>query len=126
MSMGAGFVAVAAGGAVGACARYAITALFLGSNVRFPLATLLANLGGAFLAGFLASWLLSRGLSASPVYLLLVTGFLGSFTTLSAFSLETVKLLQNGAMLAAFGNVVITIVGALLAVAVGAMLAKLV
>ncbi|MFK7993606.1 MAG: fluoride efflux transporter CrcB [Granulosicoccus sp.] len=124
MSVGAGFVMVAAGGAMGACARYALTILLLDSTVRFPLATLVANLSGAFLAGFIISFLWSRGLSASPVYLLLVTGFLGSFTTLSAFSVETLKLMQTGALSAAIANVSITVGGALLAVTLGARLAR--
>lgn len=123
--MSAGFAAVAAGGALGACSRYALTILLLGVNVRFPVATLVANLSGAMLAGFIITILMSRGLSASPVYLLIVTGFLGSFTTLSAFSVETLKLAQDGAVMAAVANVAITLVGAFLAVILGAMLARL-
>lgn len=125
VNMSAGFAAVAAGGALGACSRYALTILLLGVSVRFPVATLVANLSGAMLAGFIITILMSRGLSASPVYLLIVTGFLGSFTTLSAFSVETLKLAQDGAVMAAVANVVITLVGALLAVILGAMLARL-
>ncbi|MFK7860298.1 MAG: fluoride efflux transporter CrcB [Granulosicoccus sp.] len=125
MSTGAGFAVVAAGGAMGACARYALTILLLGSTVRFPLATLAANLTGAFLAGFIVTLLWSRGVSASPLYLLLVTGFLGSFTTLSAFSVETLKLAQSGALLAAIANVGITVGGALLAVMLGVWIARL-
>lgn len=124
MSTAAGFVAVAAGGALGACARYTLTLLLLGVTVRFPVATLMANLSGALLAGFIVTLLMSRGLSASPVYLLIVTGFLGSFTTLSAFSVETLRLAQNGAVVAAVANVTVTLVGSLLAVFLGAWLAK--
>ncbi|MFK8078966.1 MAG: fluoride efflux transporter CrcB [Granulosicoccus sp.] len=125
MSTGAGFVVVALGGAIGACARYGLTLTLLGHSTRFPIATLLANLSGATLAGFIVTLMWSRGLSASPVYLLLVTGFLGSFTTLSAFSVETMKLAQEGAVLAAIANVAITVGGALVAVIVGAWLARL-
>lgn len=124
MSTAAGFVAVAAGGALGACARYTLTLLLLGVTVRFPVATLMANLSGALLAGFIVTLLMSRGLSASPVYLLTVTGFLGSFTTLSAFSVETLRLAQNGAVVVAVANVTVTLVGSLLAVILGAWLAK--
>lgn len=121
----AGFAAVAMGGAIGACARYSLTLALVGISMRFPLATLIANLSGAMLAGFVIALLGSRGLAASPVYLLMVTGFLGSFTTLSAFSVETLKLAQNGAIFTAATNVAVTVIGALVAVVVGTYLAKL-
>jgi len=123
--MGAGFAMVALGGALGACSRYGLAILLVSYSPRFPLATLLANLSGALLAGFIVTLMWSRGLSASPAYLLLVTGFLGSFTTLSAFSVETMRLVQNGAALAAIANVGITVGGALLAVLLGAWFARL-
>ena len=124
MSTGAGFAAVAVGGAAGACARYGVSLLLAGSATRFPYATLVANLSGALLAGFLVTFMLSRGLTSAPVYLLLMTGFLGSFTTLSAFSVETLKLIQSGAIVPAMVNVSITVGGALLAVLAGSLLAR--
>lgn len=124
MSGAMGFAFVAAGGAAGACARYAIALVLLDPASRFPYATLLANLCGALLAGFLISFLLSRGLASTPFYLLLITGFLGSFTTLSAFSVETIRMLQNGDTVLAIVNVLLTLVGALLAVLAGGWLAS--
>lgn len=125
MSGVSGFAAVAVGGALGACARYSLSLWLAESSVRFPYATLTANLTGAFLAGFIVTLLLSRGVLAAPVYLLLVTGFLGSFTTLSAFSIETVRLVQSGAVLTAMMYVLVSIAGALLMVLAGSSLVRL-
>ena len=124
MSGAAGFAAVAVGGAFGACSRYAVSLLFAGSATRFPYGTLVANLSGALLAGFLVAFMLSRGLVSSPLYLLLMTGFLGSFTTLSAFSVETMRLVQNGDTVPAIVNVLVTVGGALIAVIAGGWLAR--
>lgn len=124
MSGTVGFAAVAVGGAAGACARYGVSLLFAGSATRFPYGTLLANLSGALLAGFLVAFMLSRGLINTPLYLLLMTGFLGSFTTLSAFSVETLRLVQNGQSVPAIVNVLVTVGGALIAVLAGGALAR--
>lgn len=124
MSGAVGFAAVAVGGAAGACARYGVSLWLAGSTTRFPYGTLVANLSGALLAGFLVAFMLSRTLAGTPLYLLLMTGFLGSFTTLSAFSVETLRLLQNGNTLPAIVNVLVTVGGALIAVIVGGWLAR--
>ena len=124
MSGATGFAAVAVGGALGACSRYSVSLLFAGSGARFPYGTLVANLSGALLAGFLVAFMLSRGLVSTPVYFLLVTGFLGSFTTLSAFSVETMRLVHDGDIVPAIVNVLITVGGALIAVLAGGWLAR--
>lgn len=123
MSSLVNFAIVAVSGAAGACARYAVSLMLATPSERFPYGTLLANISGALLAGFFATLLLSRGTSSSPLYLLLITGFFGSYTTLSAFSLDTLRLAQDGAMGAVLVNVSVTVGGALLAIVVGAWLA---
>lgn len=119
------FACVAAGGALGASARYGVTVLMAAHTRSFPYATLIANLSGAFLAGVIATLLITRGLSASPLYALLVIGFLGSFTTLSAFSVETLRLMHSGAVDAAIINVAMTIGGGLVAALLGMWLARM-
>lgn len=119
------FAAVAAGGSLGACARYAVSVFIMQEGWRFPYATLLVNVSGALIAGFLVSVLVTRDVAGSVLYLLLITGFLGSFTTFSAFSIETLKLVQSGALLAAGINVVITVLGVLVAVTIGFSLGRL-
>jgi fluoride exporter len=85
---------VALGGAVGAAARFAVaqwTGARWGST--FPWGTLVVNLTGSLAIGVVMTLLLARG--ADPAYrLLLVTGFLGGYTTFSAFSFETLALLE--------------------------------
>ena len=124
MSSWPNFAAVAAGGALGACSRYGLSVWLAASTTRFPYATVLANLSGAFLAGFIVTVLASRGLGASVASLFIVTGFLGGYTTLSAFSVDTLRLVQGGALLPALVNVTVTVVGAMIAVVAGAMLAR--
>lgn len=85
------------GGGAGAVCRYGTSLLagrWLGTG--FPYGTLIINLIGAFLIGLIVE-LLALKYSASPqLKLLLVTGFLGGYTTFSAFALETALLLQRG------------------------------
>ena len=81
---------VAAGGALGAVGRYLLGLVPLSGS--FPLMTLLINFGGAVLIGFVTS---APGMSGSAM-LFLKTGVCGGFTTFSTFSLDTVKLLQDG------------------------------
>lgn len=80
---------VAAGGALGASARYAITGLnILQSASRFP-ATLAVNLLGCLLIGIVWGVVKTAGLPRE-IYLFLVTGILGGFTTFSTFALDNV------------------------------------
>jgi CrcB protein len=64
----------------------------------FPWGTLAVNIAGSLAMGFVAGWLLLRGGAAwaQDARLLAATGFLGGFTTFSAFSLDAVALLQRG------------------------------
>lgn len=117
-------VYVAAGGALGACCRYLAAMWLTSPDSRFPWATLLVNVGGAFLAGFVASCLIQRGLSTSPVQGLIVIGFLGSFTTMSAFSLETLRLFESGQTVSAAINICVTLLACLVAVFAGVSLSR--
>lgn len=91
------WLAVAAGGALGAMARYGINLLlFPVFGVRFPLATLAVNVLGAFLMGLCYELLFQRAALNAEWRALLMTGFLGALTTFSTFSLDVVQLWQNG------------------------------
>lgn len=117
-------ISVAAGGAIGASARY-LVGLVLGSQPgRFPWATLTVNLVGCFIAGALAAWLLTRGSVSGNTVLFLSTGLLGGFTTFSAFSVESLRLAESGQLSLAAVNVVANLTGCLLAVALGWLLAR--
>ncbi|MCV2355284.1 fluoride efflux transporter CrcB [Paucibacter sp. B2R-40] len=86
--------AVAGGAAVGALARWGTGLWLNASYAGFPLGTLAVNLVGGFLIGMAMAWF---GRSPNDLLkLLLVTGFLGGLTTFSAFSAESLSLLQRG------------------------------
>lgn len=124
MNSAAGFACVAIGGALGASLRYAVTLMLSGMDTRFPYATVIANLSGAFMAGLIVTVLVSRGMLGSSLHLLSVVGFLGSFTTLSAFSIDTMRLMQAGDWIQASVNMILTFAGCLIAVYLGSALAR--
>lgn len=83
------------GGAIGAISRYGVSLLLPTSDgTRFPLATFAVNLLGCLLIG-LALGLVTKEALNKQYLPLLVTGFLGGFTTFSSFGLETFLLFQN-------------------------------
>ncbi len=81
---------VAVGGAAGAVARFLVSTAV--PRLAFPWHTLAVNLAGAFLLGFL---FLDHGME-HRARLLMAVGFLGAFTTLSTYSVETVELVREG------------------------------
>ena len=83
---------VASGGAVGAVLRYLTSNFYKFYFPNFPIGTLFINFIGSFLIGILASNLDSRGTSYIFIKYFLIIGILGSFTTFSTFSLETIQL----------------------------------
>ena len=108
---------VALGGAVGASLRYLV-----GLAVAFPMGTLAANVIGSFAIGLL--W---AGLAEKEIpYLmpLLMTGILGGFTTFPAFSLDTLRLMQDGRIGMAVVYVLASVVLSLIACFVGLWLIK--
>ena len=115
---------IAVGGALGAVARYTlgvwITARFGSSEL--PIATIAINIGGSFCLGLLLG-VIASSLSTSPVAetlrFAIGVGFLGAFTTFSAFENETWELLRLGSAFSALLNVAISVVGGLIAVAFG-------
>jgi fluoride exporter len=106
------------GGGVGACLRYSVSVLLSATSTSWPWPTLIVNLLGCTLAG----WLAARfGLSEAshPWRALVMVGLLGGFTTFSAFGLEAVTLLQRGHMLSAVSYVLVSVFGGLLGVYLG-------
>jgi CrcB protein len=88
-------LAIFAGGGLGSLARhYAVTAAALRWGQAFPCGTVLVNVFGSFLIGALVEGLALKWQAPEEIRALLVTGFLGGFTTFSAFSLDTLKLVQ--------------------------------
>ena len=130
-----GFLLVAAGGAVGASARYAVTLLMRPANGAFPWHTLGVNVVGSFLLGLLMA-LLPEGDAGERLRLLLGAvlpqsdagerwrllvgvGALGGFTTFSTFSVEALTLARGDQWLPAAGYVLGSVVLALAGAAAG-------
>jgi len=117
---------VALGGAIGVVARYGLTGLMHRLVPgTFPIGTLTVNVVGGLLVGVLAGLLAAReGGGNHTAQLFLIVGVCGGFTTFSAFSLETVRLMQAGATTMALVHVMAQVVGAVLATGVGLWLAR--
>lgn len=118
------FVMVGLGGLTGSLARYLVY-LWLGSKnaATFPWATLTVNMAGCLAIGFL-SGLVERNIPQSKeLYLLGSVGFLGAFTTFSAFGLETLNLLRHQQTILALINVLASLVFGILLVYLGRLLA---
>lgn len=117
---------VGLGGFAGAVCRYLCT---LGISSRlpsgsFPLATLVVNLTGSFIMGFLSQLFHQQSFENRRLYLFLTTGMMGGFTTFSTFSLETVNLFQDGKAWIAACNIALSLVCCLAGVVLGKLLAK--
>ena len=109
--------AVAGGAAAGALLRWRTGVWLNAAWPGFPLGTLLVNLAGGLLVGIALAWF-----ERSPdelLRLLLVTGFLGGLTTFSAFSVESLLLVQRGQGLLAVGHTLAHVLGALGCAAIG-------
>lgn len=119
------FLAVAAGGALGAVARYAV-ALFVAAFWKrdFPLATLLINVSGSFVLGFFSTFAAEK-MPIDPRWRLFVaTGFVGAYTTFSTFEYETQRLTESGALWWGALNVVTSVAAGFAAVQLGVFLAR--
>lgn len=116
-------LSVAAGGAIGALARYLTnTTVMRIVGPGFPWGTVVANVAGSFLMGVLVVVLAHKGgMRFAPF---LMTGVLGGFTTFSAFSLDTMTLIERGASAQAGAYVLGSVVLSVTALAVGMVLAR--
>lgn len=115
------FLFVGLGGAVGAMLRYAISLIPYKSD--FPVLTLVTNLLGAFMIGFISGAAEKKGLSDNLV-LFLKTGVCGGFTTFSTFSLESYKLFQSNHAVSAVIYMVLSVGLCLAGVFLGMFCAK--
>ncbi|WP_100550918.1 fluoride efflux transporter CrcB [Caedibacter taeniospiralis] len=115
---------VGLGGSLGSISRFWVAELaakYLGRS--FPFGILFINVVGCLLIGVMAALLLQErfflNMATHHLRALVVTGFLGGFTTFSSFSLDTLMLLQKGEWLKALSYIVLSVVISLIAVAIG-------
>lgn len=119
------YLAVAVGGAIGAMARY-----FLGNSilsqiaVPFPTATFVINVAGSFIIGFFLTIVTERLSLDSHLRLLVAVGFIGAFTTFSTFEYETARLIEEGYLMQALLNVLLSVTVGFVAVFGGIFAAR--
>lgn len=120
------YLLVGIGGALGSIARYG-TGVVVGRvwNSAFPLATLLINIAGSLVMGLLIGWL-ARATPAwqADARLFVAVGVLGGFTTFSAFSLDTIVLIERGEIAQALLYVGLSVSAAIVALYVGLVLMR--
>ena len=95
-----------AGGIAGTCLRYQISSwIYQLAGDHFPYGTLLVNLTGCFIIGFLVTLGEGKAFFTHDMKLLLITGFCGAYTTFSSLILETSSLFKTAHPVAAFTNI---------------------
>lgn len=117
-------LAVGLGGGLGAMSRYGLVTLSTRLPWGFPWGTLAVNVLGGFGIGALFLYGQRRPEWALAIRVWTITGFLGGFTTFSAFSLETLQLWSQGAQGKALINVLANVALSLIAVAAGMACAR--
>ncbi|NOX96190.1 MAG: fluoride efflux transporter CrcB [Alphaproteobacteria bacterium] len=121
------WMAVAAGGAIGAMARHGVSRVslhLLGPN--FPWGTLAANITGSFAMGLVIIWLTAREPNSPALRAFLTVGLLGAFTTFSAFSLDVLTLYRDRTMMIAAAylgaSVILSVFGLVAGLVIGRQL----
>ncbi|MBO1924568.1 fluoride efflux transporter CrcB [Thiomicrorhabdus sp. 6S3-12] len=112
--------AIAAGGALGAVARFAVShQVYLWFGRDFAWGTLAVNVAGSFAMGLLAVLLIDKWSLSNEWRSFILVGFLGAFTTFSTFSYETMQYIQVGEMTKAVANMALSLILTLSAVWLG-------
>jgi fluoride exporter len=115
-------IPVMAGGAIGAALRY-MTGLALPVRGGWPWGTFAVNIAGGLAMGLLAALLL-RGQASETLRLFAGVGILGGFTTFSAFSLESFRMIEGGQWALAGGYALASVFGSIAALALGFALVR--
>lgn len=119
------YLAVAAGGAIGAVLRYYLTLSGLSRTAQpFPTATFIINITGSFIIGFFLTLVTERIPINPHVRLAVAVGFVGAYTTFSTFEYETARLIEGKDFLNAFLYVVFSFAIGFGAVWAGIVLAR--
>jgi CrcB protein len=119
------YLAISIGAVLGANLRFLIGGwVYDRAGTSFPWATLLINVSGSFALGLVLALVSERIVAPAWVKPGLAIGFLGSYTTFSTFSYETLALAREGSWLAAGGNIIGSVAAALVGVYLGTVVAR--
>ena len=119
------YLSIVLAGGGGALLRYLLGRMAINLGwAALPFGTLIANVLGCFFMGFLSWLLVHKWQLSAQAQAIVLTGLLGGFTTFSAFSLETVNLLQEGSSLKAVLYISLTVVLCIVMCFAGILLAK--
>lgn len=114
------YLAIALGGSLGAVCRYWVaTSTYAWLGTEFPFGTLLVNVSGSLLMGFLALVFTEKFVIPEELKYAILVGFLGSYTTFSTFAMDSLNWLHNGAWMKAAVYMLISVFGSLLGVWIG-------
>ena len=116
--------AVFIGGALGTAARAGLATVLVSDPARWPWATFIVNIVGAFLLGYFTTRLLERLPLSSYRRPMLGTGLCGGLTTFSTMQVETVRMIEHQHYALAVGYTVASIAAGLLAVYVATVLVR--
>ena len=118
---------LAIGGTAGTFARYLVGGLIYQiMGTSFPYGTIVVNLSGCFLIGFLAALAEEKFLLGPSSRTLLMIGFCGAYTTFSTFMLETSNLIKDGEMMRAFLNIAASVIFGFLTLRCGVYLGEII
>jgi len=115
---------VATGGAVGAILRFGLSNFSKNLFTTSIYATLTVNILGSFLIGYLITYNFGKNISEDFVKFFLIIGLLGSFTTFSAFSYESINLIISKKFMISFFYISISIFVCIFSAYVGMLLNK--
>ena len=116
---------VGLGGVVGSLLRYLLSVFAVVVwGKEFPIGTLLINLTGSFLLGFMTNHVVSSNKLHPYLFTALTTGVIGSYTTFSTFCFETVHLLETGKYIFGFLYLIVSLFGGLFLVKAGMLLSE--
>ena len=121
------FLLVAFGGALGSTARYGVglAAGRLFPGAAWPYGTLTVNIVGCLVMGLVTGWLAARGgADQDSIRVFAAVGVLGGFTTFSAFSLETVQMIERRQISLAAAYVAVSVIVAVAALFLGLLMAR--
>ena len=118
-------VAIMLGGAFGALSRFGIAQLMIQLFGKgFPYGTLVVNVVGSLLIGFFSVYFLTKTQWDPMIKMAVIVGFLGAFTTFSTFSMDTLLLLESGAVAKGMLNIALNVCLTLLSVWIGVLVAR--